>query len=58
MTIEPPEALLWWVVIGKDGGAVEIFKFKDNDAAMNFMDKASMQWSDSYLVHVVRGPFA
>jgi len=43
------------VVIVREGEK-EVVPFEDEDEAREFFEKASLQWSDSFLCKVVKGP--
>jgi len=45
----------WLVIICREG-AIEVVPFAGEEQARAFFDRASWQWSDSYLTQVVVGP--
>lgn len=44
------------VIIVKDGGTPEIFPFENLDDAEIFFEKASLQWSESHICEILKGP--
>lgn len=51
-TTGPPE----WIVVQNREGDTEAYPFDDLVEAGKFYDKASAQWSDTYLCKIIEGP--
>ncbi len=53
---EPDLVTKYFVIIFGDGEERKFVPFNDKDEARAYFDRASMNWSDSYLCKVIIGP--
>ncbi len=53
---QPGMSVFRWLVVIAREGVPEVTGFWEREDAEDYFDRASIQWSDSYLVEVVRGP--
>lgn len=46
----------WFVLRKRETDGPELWRFDEHAEAADFFDRAQAQWSDTYLLHVLRGP--
>lgn len=57
-TRQPGMSVYRWIVVIVREGVPEVTGFWERSDAESFFDRASLQWSDSYMAEVVKVPLA